>query len=123
MALMAALALLAGCAGTPDAAPAGPAAPKGYVIVEINVTDPEGYEGYRAAVAPMVAEAGGRYLVRGGKAEGREGTPPAGRVVVLEYPSFEAAKAFLDSPQYKAIAHLRTDNTDSRLMIVEGIVP
>lgn len=122
MALMAALVLLAGCAGTPAAAPET-ATPKGYVIVEINITDPEGYEGYRAAVAPMVAAAGGRYLVRGGKAEGREGAPPAGRVVVLEYPSFEAAQAFLDSPEYGAIAHLRTDNTDSRLMIVEGIVP
>ena len=71
----------------------------------------------------MVAAAGGRYLVRGGKAEGREGAPPAGRVIILEYPSFEAAKEFLESPEYAEIIHLRTDNTRSRLMVVEGMVP
>jgi uncharacterized protein (DUF1330 family) len=112
---------VAGCASAP--APQPEAAAKGYVFVEIAVTNPEAYEGYKAAVAPMVAAAGGRYLVRGGKSEAREGTPPAGRVVILEYPSFEAAKAFLESPEYQAIIHLWTDNTVSRLMIVEGVVP
>jgi uncharacterized protein (DUF1330 family) len=114
---------LVGCVGAPAPAPEVAAVPKGYVIVEIQVTNPEAYEGYKAAVAPMVAAAGGRYLVRGGKAEGREGAPPSGRIVVLEYPSFEAAKAFLESPEYAAIVHLRTDNTVSRLMIVEGTAP
>jgi uncharacterized protein (DUF1330 family) len=121
LAALAAFILTAGCASAPAAEVA--ATPKGYVIVEIEVTNPEAYEGYKAAVAPMVAAAGGRYLVRGGKAEGREGAPPAGRVVILEYPSFEAAKAFLESPEYAAIVHLRTDNTRSRLMVVEGLVP
>jgi uncharacterized protein (DUF1330 family) len=119
LAALAAFILAAGCA----TAPALTAVPKGYVIVEIEVTNPEAYEGYKAAVAPMVAAAGGRYLARGGKAEGREGAPPAGRVVILEYPSFEAAKAFLESTEYAEIIHLRTDNTRSRLMVVEGMVP
>lgn len=120
-AALAAFMLAAGCASAPGAEVA--ATPKGYVIVEIEVTNPEAYEGYKAAAAPLVAAAGGRYLVRGGKSEAREGAPPAGRVVVLEYPSFEAAKAFLESPEYAAIVHLRTDNTVSRLMVVEGMVP
>ncbi len=123
LAALAASLWLVGCASVPAAAPEAAAVPKGYVIVEIQVTNPEAYEGYKAAVAPMVAAAGGRYLVRGGKAEGREGAPPAGRIVVLEYPSFEAAKAFLDSPEYGAIVRLRTDNTVSRLMVVEGTAP
>jgi uncharacterized protein (DUF1330 family) len=123
LAALAASLWLVGCAGAPVPAPEAVAVPKGYLIVEIQVTNPEAYEGYKAAVAPMVAAAGGRYLVRGGKAEGREGTPPAGRIVVLEYPSYDAAKAFLESPEYAAIVHLRTDNTVSRLMIVEGVVP
>lgn len=121
LAALAALIWAAGCASAPAAVPE--AAAKGYVFVEIAVTNPEAYEGYKAAVAPMVAAAGGRYLVRGGKSEAREGAPPAGRVVILEYPSFEAAKAFLESPEYQAIIHLRTDNTVSRLMIVEGTAP
>lgn len=121
LAALVAMVLAAGCASAPQAE-AHPT-PKGYVIVEIEVTNPEAYEGYKAAAAALVATAGGRYLVRGGKSEAREGALPAGRVVVLEYPSFEAAKAFLDSPEYAAIVHLRTDNTRSRLMIVEGVVP
>lgn len=121
LAAIAAFALAAGCATAP--APEAAASPKGYVIVEIDVTNPETYEGYRAAVAPMVAAAGGRYLVRGGRAEGREGPPPRERVVILEYPSFDAAKAFLESPEYAEIIQLRTDNTVSRLMVVEGVVP
>ena len=121
LAAIAALILATGCATAP--APEAATSAKGYVIVEIDVTHPEAYEGYKAAVAPMVGAAGGRYLVRGGKAEGREGAPPQGRVVILEYPSFDAAKALLESPEYAAIIHLRTDNTVSRLMVVEGVVP
>jgi len=121
LAAIAAFVLAAGCAAAP--APEDATSPKGYVIVEIDVTNPEAYEGYKAAVAPMVAAAGGRYLVRGGKAEGREGPPPRGRVVILEYPSFDAAKAFLESPEYAEIIHVRTDNTVSRLIVVEGVVP
>ncbi|MEQ9505004.1 MAG: DUF1330 domain-containing protein [Hyphomonas sp.] len=113
--------VLAGCASAP--APEVTATPKGYVIVEIDVTNPEAYEGYKAAAAALVEAAGGRYLVRGGKVEAREGAPPSGRVVILEYPSFDAAKAFLESPEYGEILLLRTDNTTSRLMIVEGTVP
>jgi uncharacterized protein (DUF1330 family) len=119
----AAISGLAACASAPAPSPEVAATPKGYVFVEIDVTNPEAYEGYKAAAAPLVAAAGGRYLVRGGKTEAREGVPPAGRLVILEYPSFEAAKAFLESPEYTAIVHLRTDNTVSRLMIVEGTPP
>jgi uncharacterized protein (DUF1330 family) len=45
----------------------------GYVIVEIDVTDPEGYEEYRRLAAPTVEAYGGRYLVRGGRTETLEG--------------------------------------------------
>lgn len=123
LAALAAFILVAGCVSAPAPDPETAATAKGYVFVEIDVTNPEAYEGYKAAAAPLVAAAGGRYIVRGGKSEAREGAPPAGRVVILEYPSFEAAKAFLESPEYQAIIHLRTDNTVSRLMIVEGVAP
>ncbi|WP_213272172.1 DUF1330 domain-containing protein [Hyphomonas sp.] len=113
--------VLAACTSAPLADVAR--VPKGYVIAEINVTDPEPYKGYVAAVTPMVAAFGGRYLARGGAAEGREGASPEGRIVVLEFPSLEAARAFFDSPEYAAIARLRHDNAVSRLMIVEGTAP
>lgn len=119
-AMAATIAALAACT-TPPAG--GAAGPKGYVIAEISVTHPEPYEDYKAAVAPMVAEFGGTYLVRGGRIDAREGAAPAGRIVVLEFPSFAAAQAFNDSPEYAAIVHMRTDNAISRLMIVEGTAP
>jgi uncharacterized protein (DUF1330 family) len=121
LAAIAAFVLATGCAHAP--APEAAIPPKGYVIVEIDVTDPDAYEGYKAAAARLVAAAGGRYLARGGKAEGREGALPAGRMIILEYPSFDAAKAFLEAPEYAEIIHLRTDNAVSRLMVVEGVVP
>ncbi len=118
---LAAMSLLAiaACASAPESA----AAPKGYVIAEIEVTNPEAYEGYKAVVAPMVAKFGGTYLARGGKTEPREGPAPKGRMVVIEFPTFAAAQAFNDSLDYAAIIHLRTDNAVSRVVIVEGLVP
>ena len=112
---------LAACAGGPAAGRAEK--PKGYVIAEIEVTHPEPYKEYVAAVTPMVEAFGGRYLVRGGAAEGREGDAPKGRLVVLEFDSVEAARAFNDSPEYQAVARLRRENAISRLMIVEGVSP
>ncbi len=119
LAALAALILVAGCASAP--APEAAAAAKGYVIAEIEVTNPEAYEGYKAKVAPMVAAFGGTYLVRGGQTDAREGALPKGRIVVLEFPSFTAAQAFNDSPEYAAIVRLRTDNAVSRVIIVEGL--
>ena len=115
--------LLAACASGPEPAASTPQTAKGYVLAEISVTNPEPYKAYVAAVTPLVAEFGGRYLVRGGPAEGREGAPPEGRIVVLEFPSVEAARAFNDSPEYAAVARLRRENAVSRLMIVEGTAP
>ncbi|MBL8559673.1 MAG: DUF1330 domain-containing protein [Hyphomonadaceae bacterium] len=112
---------LAACATQDAVAP--PPAVKGYIIAEISVTDPAGYEAYKAAVAPMVARFGGRYLVRGGQVTPKEGAAPSGRVVVLEFESYAAAQTFFDSSAYQAIMHLRTHNATSRLFIVEGIAP
>ncbi|MBY9065640.1 DUF1330 domain-containing protein [Hyphomonas sp. WL0036] len=108
-------------APAPEAEPAATA--KEYIIAEIEVINPEPYKEYVAAVTPMVAAFGGRYVVRGGAAEGREGDIPRGRIVVLEFPSVEAARRFSDSPEYAAIAALRHQNAVSRLMIVEGTAP
>ena len=113
---------LAACASALAPAPEAAAA-KGYVIAEIAVTNPEPYKEYLAAVTPMVAAFGGTYLVRGGQSEAREGDAPKGRVVVIEFPSYAAAQAFNDSPEYAAIRHLRTDNAVSRLLIAEGTSP
>jgi len=91
-----------------------------YVIVEIDVTDPAAYEPYKKAASESIARHGGKYIVRGGKTVSLEGAPPK-RVVILEFPSLDAAKRFYDSADYQAAIQLRKKATaSSRFFIVEG---
>jgi uncharacterized protein (DUF1330 family) len=123
MSLIAGLACLTlGCASSlapPTGVALMPDTLKGYILVEITVTDPAGYEEYRQAVAPLIARYGGVYLVRGGQTETLEGNP-ANRIVVLQFPSVEAARSFYNAPDYRAIIGLRTENAASRLILLEG---
>jgi uncharacterized protein (DUF1330 family) len=94
--------------------------PKAYGIAEINVTDPNAYKQYLAAVSPIVAEFQGRYLVRAGTIVPVEGDAPTGRYVVIEFPSLAKAKSFEASPEYLAIDPLRQRASHSRIFLVEG---
>lgn len=110
-------------AGAALAAAGEPSAPKAYVVGEIAVTNPAGYAEYAGKVGPVIAACGGRYLVRGGASETREGEAAAGRMVVIEFASLAAARACLDGPDYKAVAGLRHANAQSRILLVEGMAP
>jgi uncharacterized protein (DUF1330 family) len=118
--LLAAALVVAGCVEASE--PPTSAGPKGYIVAEVTVTNASAYEGYRQAVSPVVARHGGVYLVRGGRSEVLEGRP-AGRVVVLEFPSVAAARAFYESPEYQAIVGQRKANATSRVVLVEGFAP
>lgn len=93
---------------------------KAYAVAEINVTDPEAYKQYIHAVTPVVAQFGGKYLVRAGTVVPLEGDAPAGRVVIIEFPSLATAKSFEASPEYLKIAPLRQRASRSKLFLVEG---
>lgn len=97
--------------------------PKAYVIGEVQVTDATTYQTYAAQTAPIMQKYGGRYLARGGQTVSLEGAAPAGRVVIIEFPSLAAAQAFQDSPEYKAIAEIRHKSSTGRAFIVEGMAP
>jgi uncharacterized protein (DUF1330 family) len=105
----------------PDAAPAR--APKAYLVAEIEVVNPDPYKAYVAAAGPLVAAYGGKYLVRGGAAEALEGAPPAGRMVLVEFPSMAEAKRFYDSPEYTEVRQGRIENAVSRFILIEGPAP
>ena len=68
--------------------------PPAYLIVEIEVKDSQAYKAYTAATPAVIAKYGGEFIVRGGRVETREGAAPAGRVVVIRFPSYEKACAF-----------------------------
>ena len=93
----------------------------GYVIVEIDVTEPEEYEEYKKLAAPTVEAAGGRYLVRGGKTEVLEGDWQPKRIVVLQFDSVEQAKAWWHSEEYGPIKAIRHRTTNSRMIVIEGV--
>ena len=97
--------------------------PKAYVIAEVEVRDADAYEDYKSAVLPIVAQYGGRYIVRGGRIESVEGSDPSGRMVVIEFPHFAGAQAFLRSEAYRPVADIRHEAAISRIMIVEGALP
>jgi uncharacterized protein (DUF1330 family) len=93
----------------------------GYIIGEIEVTDPAAYERYRPLAAAAIARHGGKYLVRGGPGETLEGEGDLKRIVVLEFPSVEQARRFYDSPDYREALPLRLASSRGRLFIVEGV--
>ena len=92
-----------------------------YVVVECEVTDPVKYEQYKQLAPAAIARHGGRYLVRGGATEILEGNWQPKRVVILEFPSLDAAKAFYDSPEYRAARAVRTGAAKMDILAVEGI--
>jgi uncharacterized protein (DUF1330 family) len=92
-----------------------------YVVLNIEVTDPEQYAGYVKAAGATVEQYGGRYLVRGGKAEKLEGSVNPKRIVVLEFPSFDRAKAWWDGEEYRAPKALRQSASISDTILVEGV--
>ncbi|HWE46258.1 MAG TPA: DUF1330 domain-containing protein [Caulobacteraceae bacterium] len=93
---------------------------KGYVVAMVEVNDPAAYEAYRSRTADVIAQYGGRFIVRGGQVEVREGEFRRNRLVVLEFPSLDAARTFYDSPEYQAILPLRTRAAEADLLLVEG---
>ena len=91
-----------------------------YVIYEADITDPEQYEQYKTRAAPSVTAAGGRYIARGGTVESFEGAAPA-RVVVLEFPTFDAATAWYHSDEYAEAKSLRAAAATARMFLVDGV--
>ena len=92
-----------------------------YVILDIDVTDPEGYKEYAKLAPAAVTLYGGRYLARGGPNETLEGDWHAKRLVILEFENVDKAKAWLNSPEYAPARKLRHQYAKSNTVVVEGI--
>lgn len=94
-----------------------------YVIVNVNTRDPEQYETYKKLAQETVSNFGGRYLARGGKMEVLEGAWSPTRIVVLEFDSYERARAWWHSAEYGPAKALRQRLSDTDLLIVDGCNP
>ncbi len=92
-----------------------------YIVVEIDVTDPVGYEEYRKLAPPTVAAYEGKFVVRGGKVEVLEGDWVPKRLVVLEFESVERAKQWWSSREYKVPKQVRQKSAKTNMIVVEGV--
>jgi len=92
---------------------------KGYWVANIDVTDMDGYKAYVAANAEPFHKFGAKFLIRGGKSESVEGKLRS-RVVVIEFPSYEAAQNCYASPEYQKAKALRMGKGVGEIVILEG---
>ena len=91
-----------------------------YLIGDIQITDQDSYEKYRAGVPATVAAYGGKYLVRGAQCEVVEGAWTPNRLVVLGFESMEKAKAWYHSPEYSDLKKIRQSASKGNLIFAEG---
>jgi uncharacterized protein (DUF1330 family) len=92
-----------------------------YIIADVDVSDPKGFETYRQLVAPTIAAAGGVYKVRGGTFEVLEGTYQPKRLIVLEFESMAAARAWYHSDEYAPVKAIRQRTAATNVILVEGM--
>ena len=92
-----------------------------YFIVDNEVTDPAGFEEYRQRVPATVEKYGGRFLVRGGRIHTLEGDWRPRRIVVTEFPSFEQARRWYDSEEYRPLKVVRSRCARGSVVLVEGV--
>src|SRR5688572_30159167 len=95
-----------------------------YLLIDLDVFDPETFSRYQAAFPPIAARHGGRYLVRGGDfvVSGDWG-PEAHRLVMLEFPDREALAATMADPDYQPLIPIREASARMRSIVVDGVDP
>ena len=93
-----------------------------YILLDTKINDPIAFEDYKAAAKPIVEKFGGRYLTRGGKMDvvQKDLWAPV-RIVLIKFPSMKAAHDFLDSPDYAPVKAIRLANSNTTLMVLEGL--
>lgn len=92
-----------------------------FVIANVTIEDPVRYEDYKRMVPATLAPFGGRFIARGGQIDVLEGDWRPGRLVLLEFPSVERARAWWSSPEYAEARALRQATSTGTLLILEGI--
>ena len=92
-----------------------------FVIANITIVDPVRYEDYKRMVPATLVPFGGRFVVRGGNPDVLEGDWRPGRLVLLEFPSVERARAWWNSPEYAEARALRQATSTGTLIILEGV--
>lgn len=91
------------------------------IIVDVRVTNPAKFDEYRKLVPATLEPYGGRFLARGGRVETLEGGWDPKRIVVIEFPSMERARAWWASEEYKVPKQMRMASAETRMIVVESV--
>ena len=94
---------------------------KTYVIVDVKITDPVRYEEYKKLTPASLVPFDGKFVVRGGQAETLEGSWKPARLVLLEFPSAQKARAWWSSDGYAPAKALRQSASVTQMILVEGV--
>jgi len=92
-----------------------------YIVVQVDIKDPEGFARYRDMVPATLEPFGGRFLARGGAIEVLEGDWQPPRFVILEFESVDQAKRWWDSDEYREARDLRQATANTKMIVVEGV--
>lgn len=93
---------------------------KAYVITDVKITDAVRYEDYKKLTPGSLVPYEGKFIVRGGKGETLEGSWKPGRIVVIEFPSLQKAKAWWASDGYAPAKAVRQSASITQMIVVEG---
>ena len=94
-----------------------------YLISQIEIHDPVGYEEYRKLVLPSLAKYGGKFIARGGRIDVLEGDWSPRRVVICEFESLERARKWYESEEYRPAMEIRQKTATADIIVVEGATP
>ena len=92
-----------------------------YLVAHIEITDPEAFKAYADAVPAVVKAFGGRYIVRGGEPDVREGNWTVPRLVIIQFDSMEELKTWYNSPEYQAAIPLRLRSARDNFVCFNGL--
>lgn len=92
-----------------------------YLIGRIRITDPERYPAYTQLTPGIIAQYGGKFIVRGGEVISLEGPQEERRLVVVEFPSMAQAQAFYDSLEYQQAKAIRQSASEAEFVLVAGV--
>ena len=91
-----------------------------YLIADVKVTDDGWVPAYAASVHDIVHKHGGKYLSRSGNVKTLEGKPlDTTLIALLQFPSAEAAEAFVTDPEYAPHGGARQGGSDSRFQLID----
>ncbi len=95
----------------------------GYLIAEVEITDPAKLQNYAGKVQSTLAPFHHSFVVRTSKIETLEGDGPTSRIAIIAFDSVDKAREWYNSPAYAAIKPIRQSAAKSRVIIVEGVAP